>query len=64
MQLLIRCLAALGLVMSAMSAAMAQDYPNRPVRIIVPFAPGGSADVYGRAIAQHLQGALGQNFVI
>ena len=45
-------------------AAVAQDYPSRPVRIIVPFAPGGSADVFGRAIAQQLQLSLSQNFII
>jgi tripartite-type tricarboxylate transporter receptor subunit TctC len=45
-------------------AAGAQEYPNHPVRIIVPFAPGGSADVYGRFIAQRLQERLGQSFVI
>ena len=44
--------------------ATAQDYPSRAVRIIVPFAPGGSADVFGRFIAQRLQESLGQNFVI
>ncbi len=44
--------------------AAAQDYPSRPVRVIVPFAPGGSADVFGRFIAQRLQESLGQNFVI
>ena len=42
----------------------AQDYPNKPVRVIVPFAAGGSADVFGRFIAQRLQEALGQNFII
>ena len=45
-------------------AAQAQDYPARSVRIIVPFAPGGSADVFGRFIAQRLQDSLGQSFVI
>jgi len=45
-------------------AAHAQDYPARPIRIIVPFAPGGSADVFGRVIAQRLQETLGQNVIV
>ena len=44
--------------------AQAQDYPTRAVKIIVPFAPGGSADVFGRFVAQRLQESLGQSFVI
>jgi tripartite-type tricarboxylate transporter receptor subunit TctC len=44
--------------------AAAQDYPTRPVRIIVPFAAGGPADVYARFIGQQLQDVLGQSFVI
>ena len=47
-----------------LAPAAAQDYPTRPVRIIVPFAPGGSADVFGRFVAQRLQEAMGQNFII
>jgi len=44
--------------------AAAQEYPSRSVRLVVPFAPGGSADVFGRFIAQRLQESLGQSFVV
>jgi tripartite-type tricarboxylate transporter receptor subunit TctC len=44
--------------------ASAQEYPNKPVKIIVPFAPGGSADVYGRALAVRLQDVMKQSFVV
>jgi tripartite-type tricarboxylate transporter receptor subunit TctC len=47
----------------AMPAA-AQDYPTRPVKIIVPFATGGPADVYARYIGARLQETMGQPFVI
>ena len=50
--------------LSAAPAAQAQDWPTRAVRIIVPFAPGGSADVFGRFLAQRLQETLGQTFII
>jgi tripartite-type tricarboxylate transporter receptor subunit TctC len=44
--------------------AGAQTYPNRPVKIIVPFAAGGPADNYARFLGQRLQEAMGQTFVI
>ena len=45
-------------------AALAQAYPSRPVKLIVPFAAGGSADVVGRIFAQSLSTQLGQPVVI
>jgi tripartite-type tricarboxylate transporter receptor subunit TctC len=44
--------------------AWARSYPTRPVTIIVPFAPGGGADVSARVVGEHLSRTLGQRFII
>ncbi len=58
-----RTLAALFLAAIALQAA-AQDYPNRPIRIVVPFGPGGFTDVVARIIQKELGAAIGQPIVI
>src|SRR6266699_2713551 len=49
---------------SVFSAAPAQDYPSRPVRVVVPSAPGGGFDLVGRVLAQKLGEQTGQAFVV
>src|SRR5256885_15047207 len=55
-------LAVVSLVLAA--AAAAQSYPNRAVRVIVPWPPGQATDIAARIIAERLQNSLGQPFVI
>ena len=59
-----RCRCRNSLLGAASPAAQAQDYPSRPVKIIVPFGAGGPADVYARVLAQHLGETLKQPFVV
>src|SRR5262249_61562777 len=54
-------LAALLLALVSHAALAQSDFPNRPVRIIVPYAAGGSADILARLIAAGLQTTLGQS---
>ena len=52
------------LLVAAATSAIAQDYPTKPVRFIVPYAPGGSSDVIARILGQKLNEALGQTFIV
>src|SRR5512140_1885684 len=56
--------AAAMMAIAGMSGARAQDYPARPVTVIVPFAAGGPADITGRIVADILTRHLGQTFVV
>lgn len=55
--------AAMG-VATSVPGVQALDYPNRPVRIIVPFVPGGTSDIFGRIMAQGLSNLFGKYFYV
>src|SRR5438067_1793350 len=59
----IKLCAALAIALAG-TTVIAQEYPARPVKLLVPFAAGGPADVYARFLAQRLQESMGQPFVV
>jgi len=63
MKQLLKTMLALGLCASALAAA-AQQYPSRPVKVIIPFPPGGTLDTLGRNLALKLGEQMGQQFVV
>ena len=46
------------------ASAQAQTYPNKPIRLVIPYAPGGATDILGRSIAQKLGDLLGQPVIV
>ncbi|MBS0454159.1 MAG: tripartite tricarboxylate transporter substrate binding protein [Proteobacteria bacterium] len=60
----IRKALALLIVACCAQAAVAQDYPNKPVKLVVPFPPGGSVDLVARLVGKSLQDSLKQPFVV
>src|SRR3954454_7916833 len=58
-----RCALALAAALLS-SAAVAQSFPAKPIRVIIPFVPGGSSDIVGRAIGSKFQELLGQHAVV
>lgn len=63
-RLFLRVLSLLVLLSPLAAAAQTADYPSRSIRIVVPYAAGGIADLLARTVAQHLGSELGQTIVI
>lgn len=61
---LVRMLGLLLLALAASQAAFGQAYPAKPVRLVVPFPPGGTGDLLGRLAAKEMQASLGQPVVV
>ena len=59
-----RTLLVAGIAGVAGSSAFAQAYPTKPVRLFVPFAPGGTTDIVARVVAEKISGPLGQQMVV
>ncbi len=67
MSVLRRVILTFGSILAGMlfaGAAAAQDYPTRPVRMVVPFPPGAASDFLGRVLGQKLSDTWGQQFVV
>jgi tripartite-type tricarboxylate transporter receptor subunit TctC len=62
-QLCIHLFIAFGALLGSCAGAQTADYPNKPITLIVPYAPGGSTDITARLIAEHLSKRLGQQVV-
>ena len=63
MRTIVRCVVAIAAVLAA-DSAFAQSYPNKPVKIVVPFPAGGVTDIGARIVAQKLSERLKQNFFV
>lgn len=58
------CAVTIAMIAAGCASAIAQDYPTRPIRLIVPFVAGGSSDVLARSVAKAMEQGLGQTMIV
>src|SRR4051812_9048793 len=63
MKTLVRAMIGLGIMFGCADGALAQTWPNRPIRMIVPYTPGGYTDLMARLVGNKISEALGQTMV-
>ncbi len=63
MKKLIRATAAIAIMFAGTGSALAQNWPNKPIRMVVPYTPGGYTDLMARLVGQKVSEALGQTIV-
>ena len=63
MKTLLRAAAAIAILSASTGGALAQNWPNRPIRMVVPYTPGGYTDLMARLVGQKMAEALGQTIV-
>ena len=59
-----RQIVASGMALPFAGLALAQEWPEQTIKVMVPFPPGGSTDIVGRMVAEHLQKALGRTVIV
>ena len=58
------CFVAAAALVAAFAPAQAQDFPTRPITLVIPFAPGGSTSIVGRGVAEKMSELLGDKIII
>ena len=64
MKSLVRALGALAVIAASTCGASAQNWPTRPIRMVVPYTPGGYTDMMARLVSEKIAASLGQSIVI
>jgi tripartite-type tricarboxylate transporter receptor subunit TctC len=64
MRVAVACLALAGLSLTVSNAGAQEKFPTKPIKVLVPYAPGGATDIVARVIGEHMRQSLGQGIVV